>query len=68
MFNYLNILGVWDIVEKRYIPRFDENTKKLTIESKIDKKFKDYASNVILNSVNESNGFLFDHMTSVNDI
>jgi hypothetical protein len=67
MFNYLNIFCVWDIVEKRYIPRFDDNTKKITIESKIDKKFKDYVANVILNSVNVSNRFLFDDMTSVND-
>jgi hypothetical protein len=38
MVNYLNILGIWDIVENWYIPRFDENTKKLAVEFKIDKK------------------------------
>jgi hypothetical protein len=68
MVNYLNILRVWVIVEKRYISRFDENTEKLSVESKIDKKINDYAVNIILNSVSESNKFLFDDMTSAYDM
>jgi hypothetical protein len=34
----MNILSIWDIVERVYIPRFDEITKKFTVMSKIDKK------------------------------
>jgi hypothetical protein len=66
--NYLNIFGIWDIIEMGYIPRFDEIIKKLTVNSKIDKKNNDYAVNIILNSVSKSNGSLFDNMTSAYDI
>jgi hypothetical protein len=65
MINYVNILGVWDIIEKGYIPKLNENTKKLTVEFKIEKKHNDYIVNIILNSVSESKRFLFDDMTSV---
>jgi hypothetical protein len=64
MVNYLNILSIWDIIERGYIPRFDEIIKKLTANSKIDKKNNDYAVNIILNSVSESNGSLFNDMTN----
>jgi hypothetical protein len=38
MVNYLNIFGIWNIIKSGYIPRFDEIIKKLTANSKIDKK------------------------------
>jgi hypothetical protein len=68
MINYLNILGIWDIIEKGYIPRFDEIIKKLTANSKINKKNNDYAVNIILNLVSESNGSLFIDMFSSYDM
>jgi hypothetical protein len=52
----------------RDIPRFDEITKKLTANSKIDKENNDYAVNIILNSVSESNGSLFIDMTNAYDM
>jgi hypothetical protein len=51
-----------------YIPIFDEITKKLTTNSKINKKNNDYAVNIILNSVSESNGPFFNDMTSAYDM
>jgi hypothetical protein len=47
MINYLNIHNVWDITENRYILRFDENTNKLIVESKIYKKNNDYTVHII---------------------
>jgi hypothetical protein len=38
MVNYLNILDIQNIIENEYISRFDDNTEKLTAESKINKK------------------------------
>jgi hypothetical protein len=38
--------------------------KELTANSKIDKENNNYAVNIILNSVSESNGSLFNDMTN----
>jgi hypothetical protein len=57
MVNYLNILDILKIIDKRYIPRFDENNKELTTESKIDKRNNDYAVNIILNFISKSKEF-----------
>jgi hypothetical protein len=53
MVNYLNIRNIWDIIKKWYISQFDENTKDLTLWSKIDKK-NNFVINIILNFVCES--------------
>jgi hypothetical protein len=50
-------------MERRYVLKFDEITKKLTVKSKIDKKNNNYAINIIRNSVSESKNLLFDDMT-----
>jgi hypothetical protein len=64
MINYMNILDIWNIIERGYITRFNEIAKKLIVKSKIDKKNNDYIVNIILNSVSESKRSLFDDMTS----
>jgi uncharacterized protein (DUF342 family) len=53
---------------KKYISRFDEIIKKLTVKSKIEKKNNDYAVNIIINSVSESNRSLFDDIISAYDM
>jgi uncharacterized protein (DUF342 family) len=53
---------------KKYISRFDEIIKKLTVKSKIEKKNNDYAVNIIINSVSETNRSLFDDITSAYDM
>jgi hypothetical protein len=37
MVNYLNILEIWDVVEKYYVLKYNPNTNILTIESLIIK-------------------------------
>jgi hypothetical protein len=37
MVNYLNILEIWDVVEKCYVLKYNLNTNILTIESLIIK-------------------------------
>jgi hypothetical protein len=40
MINYLNILNVWDVVEKEYIPKYNPGTNILTTESLLVKKIQ----------------------------
>ena len=59
MVNYLNILEVWDIVEKGFVPTYVEGenklpTNRLTTESKLEKRENDNAVNAIYYSVSES--------------
>jgi calcineurin-like phosphoesterase family protein len=53
MTNYLNILEIWDIVEKYYV---------------IIKRKNDNAVNIILKSVNGGVSLLFGNMTTVNEM
>jgi hypothetical protein len=59
MVNYLNILGLWDIVQYGYIPHYDPSNLTMTQNVKELKSQNDYAVNVILNSVNEKIAKLF---------
>jgi hypothetical protein len=59
MVNYLNILGLWDIVQHGYIPHYDPSNLTMTQNVKELKSQNDYAVNVILNSVSEKNSKLF---------
>jgi hypothetical protein len=47
-----------------YMLGFDEIIKKLIVNFKIDEKNNNYAVNIILNSVSETNGLLFNDITS----
>jgi hypothetical protein len=47
-----------------YILGFDEITKKLIVNFKVDEKNNNYAVNIILNSVSETKGLLFNDITS----
>jgi hypothetical protein len=59
MVNYLNILGLWDVVQYGYIPHYDPSNPTLTQKMKELKSQNDYAINVILNSVSERIVILF---------
>jgi hypothetical protein len=62
MVNYLNILKVWEVVEKGYIPKYNPTTSILTTESLLDKRANDNVINVILNSISEGVALLFSNM------
>jgi hypothetical protein len=64
MTNYLNILKVWDVVEKGYIPKYNLDTNTLTTESVLIKRENDNDINVILNSISETVVLLFDNVTT----
>jgi hypothetical protein len=51
MVNYLNILGLWDVVQHGYVPHYDPSNLTMTQNVKELKYQNDYAINVILNSV-----------------
>jgi gag-polypeptide of LTR copia-type len=68
MVNYLNILEVWDIVEKGYIAKYNSTTNVLTTESLLDKMANDNAVNAILNSVSEGVALLFGNMTTAQEM
>jgi hypothetical protein len=51
MVNYLNILGLWDVVQHGYVPHYDPSNLTMTQKAKELKSQNDYAVNVILNSV-----------------
>lgn len=69
MINYPSFLEVWDIVEKCYIPKYeDDATKKLTIDSKLERKENDSAVNAILTSVYESIIILFGNSTNAHEM
>jgi gag-polypeptide of LTR copia-type len=59
MVNYLNILGIWDVVQHGYVPHYDSSNLTLTQKIKELKSQNDYAINVILNSVSERIAILF---------
>jgi gag-polypeptide of LTR copia-type len=59
MVNYLNILGLWDVVQHGYVPHYDPSNLTMTQKSKELKSQNDYAVNVILNSVIENITILF---------
>jgi gag-polypeptide of LTR copia-type len=59
MVNYLNILGLWDVVQQGYIPHYDPSNFRMTQKSKELKSQNDYAVNVILNSVSKKIVILF---------
>jgi gag-polypeptide of LTR copia-type len=63
MINYLNILEIWDIVDKEYIANYNPTSNVLTTESLLDKRANDNAVNAILNSVSESVALLFGNIT-----
>ena len=75
MMNYLNILDLWNVVEKGYKPTFStvvtENSDDIKIEtpdSKATKKENDIAVNAIYNLVHESVASLFGSITSAKDM
>jgi hypothetical protein len=68
MINYLNILEIWEIVEKYYVPKYNPDTNILTTESLIIKRKNDNIVNAILNSVSEGIAFLFGNMTNTNEM
>ena len=57
--NYLSLIDVWEIIENGYIPKYNEGTKALTTESKLEKASNDSAVNAILNSVSENVALIF---------
>jgi hypothetical protein len=57
--NYLNILGIWDVVQHGYVPHYDPSNLTMTQKAKELKSQNDYAVNVILNSVSEKIAVLF---------
>jgi hypothetical protein len=59
MVNYLNILGLWDVVQHGYIPHYDPSNLTMTQKAKELKSQNDYAVNVILNSISEKIAILF---------
>ena len=62
MINYLNILELWDVVNKGYTPIFTTTTTDIKIEtpeSKQTKKDNDLAINAIINLVSESVALIF---------
>jgi gag-polypeptide of LTR copia-type len=59
MVNYLNILGLWDVVQHGYVPHYDPSNLTMTQKAKELKSQNDYAVNVILNSVSEKIAILF---------
>jgi hypothetical protein len=66
MINYLNILNVWDVVEKEYIPKYNPGTNILTTESLLVKKYN--VVYVILNSISEGVALLLGNMNTENKI
>ena len=54
MVNLLNLIDVWDIIEKRYSPKYNAGTKVLTNESQLEKTTNENAMNVIFNFQIES--------------
>ena len=67
MINYFNILKVWDIVEKGYVPKYDDKNE-LTTKSKLEENENLHAVYAILSSVSESVIILFGDMTSAHDM
>jgi hypothetical protein len=59
MVNYLNILGLWDVVQHGYVPHYDPSSLTMTQKAKELKSQNDYVVNVILNSVSEKIVILF---------
>jgi hypothetical protein len=68
MVNYLNILEVWNIVDKGYIAKYNPTSNVLTSESLLDKRANDNTINTILNSVSESVALLFGNMTTAHEM
>jgi hypothetical protein len=68
MVNYLNILEVWDIVDKGYIAKYNPISNVLTTESLLDKRANDNAINAILNSVSEGVVLLFDNIITAHEM
>jgi hypothetical protein len=62
MVNYLNILEVWDVVEKYYILKYNSDTNILTTKSLLVKTNNDNVVNIILNSVGKGVALLFGNM------
>jgi hypothetical protein len=67
MINYLNILKIWEVVEKVYEPKYNPDINILTTKS-LMKKENDNVVNAILNSLSEGVALLFDNMTNTNKI
>jgi hypothetical protein len=59
MVNYLNILGICDVVQHGYTPHYDPSNLTMTRKAKELKSQNNYAINVILNSVSENIAILF---------
>jgi hypothetical protein len=68
MINYLNILDVWDIVDKGYIAKYNFTSNVLTTEPLLDKRANDNAVNAILNSVSEGVALLFGNMITAHEM
>jgi Zn-dependent oligopeptidase len=68
MVNYLNILEVWDIVDKRYMAKYNPISNVLTTESLLDKWANDNAINAILNSVSKGVVLLFDNIFTAHEM
>jgi hypothetical protein len=67
MINYLNILKIWEVIEKVYEPKYNPDINILTTKS-LMKKENDNVVNAILNSLSEGVALLFDNMTNTNKI
>jgi hypothetical protein len=68
MINYLNILELWDVVNKGYTPIFTTDTKIETLESKQTKKENDLAINAIINLVSESVALIFGSSSTAKEM
>jgi len=68
MINYLNILELWDVVNKGYTPIFTTDTKIETLESKQTKKDNDLAINAIINLVSESVALIFGSSSTAKEM
>jgi len=68
MINYLNILELWDVVNKGYTPIFTTDTKIETPESKQTKKDNDLAINAIINLVSESVALIFGSSSTAKEM
>ena len=68
MVNFLNLIDVWDIIEKGYSPKYNAGTKVLTTESKLEKTKNESAINVILNFINEQIAIDFEDSSNARDM
>ena len=68
MVNFLNLIDVWDIIEKGYSPKYNTGTEVLTNESQLEKTKNESAINVILNFVSEQIAMNFGNSSNARDM